>query len=81
MKKVTTARDINGHDMKKGDMVTTLHGEMTGRVCDLAMEDGMEFVQLRPIYQPYGIGVWHSADRVIFAAAGRKRTRSQTTDN
>lgn len=76
MKKIETAQDASGRKMVKGDTVNDLSGQFTGRICDLAQEDGTTFVRLRPAHQPYGQGVWYAADRVIWRSAGRQRTRS-----
>jgi len=76
MKKVTQAKDSTGRTITKGDSVTDLTGQMTGRVSDLAVEDGEQFVQIRPLHQPYAPGVWYAADRLIWQAAGRKRRSS-----
>lgn len=73
MKKVDNATDSAGRRMEKGDTVSTLTGHLTARICDLARDGEEEFVQLRPLHQPYSPGVWHSADRVMWVAAGKRR--------
>ena len=72
MKKIEIAIDINGRDMRKGDTVTTIGSMTSARIADLAEEGSEQFVSLRPVHQPYGKGVWHSADRVQWVAAGKK---------
>jgi len=34
------------------------------------------FVCVRPVFQPYGRGTWHAADRVTFVAANQRRRKS-----
>ncbi len=72
MNKIEIAIDINGRDMRKGDTVTTIGSMTSARIADLAEEGEEQFVSLRPVHQPYGKGVWHSADRVQWVAAGKK---------
>ncbi|QQE11047.1 hypothetical protein JD969_16315 [Planctomycetota bacterium] len=85
MRKVLHAIDVTGHDVDKGDTVTTLNGQMTARVCDIALDDDVldeevKFVCLRPIHQPYARGIWYSADQVMWVSKGRKRkTASKDT--
>ena len=72
-----TAEDVSGRALNKGDTVSTLNGDMTGRISDIAAEDGTIFVRLRPVHQPYGRGVWHAADRVQYVASGQRRRRTR----
>ena len=76
MRKIQTAHDMNGRPLAKGDTVTDRTSQITGRICDLASEDGAYFVRLRPLHQPYAQGVWYAADRVLFLSAARKRGSS-----
>lgn len=73
MSKIAHASDCSGRKLTKGDTVTDLAGQITGRICDIANEDGTLFVRLRPLHQPYTNGVWHAADRVLWLADARKR--------
>ena len=87
MQKVLHATDVTGHEVDKGDTVTTLNGQMTARVCDIALDDDVldeevKFVCLRPIHQPYARGIWYSSDQVMWVSKGRKRknTNKNKTD-
>ena len=78
MRKVLHAIDVTGHEVDKGDTVTTLNGQMTARVCDIAVDDEVldeevQFVCLRPIHQPYARGIWYSSDQVMWVSKGRRR--------
>jgi hypothetical protein len=75
IRKVEQVQDISGRELSKGDTVTTLSGDLTGRVCDMAIDSGAHFVLLRPAHQPYGPGIWHPADQVNRVALGRIRKR------
>ncbi len=76
IRKVERVLDVSGRELAKGDTVTTLSGDLTGRVCDMAAEAGAQFVLLRPAHQPYGPGIWHPADQVNRVAPGRVRKRT-----
>ena len=79
MQKMAHAIDISGHNMDKGDTVSTLNGQLTARICDIACDDDeMLFVCLRPIHQPYAKGVWYAADQVMWVSKGRKRKPANT---
>lgn len=78
VRKVEHVCDVSGRELTKGDTVATLSGDMTGRVCDLAVDAGAPFVLLRASHQPYGPGVWHPADQVTRVAVGRVRKRAET---
>jgi len=67
--------------MEKGDTVVTLNGQMSGRITDLAKDEDAEFVELRPMHQPYGPGVWHAADHVMWMAAGKQRKAKEQGDD
>jgi hypothetical protein len=77
MKRVKLAKDVSGRDLFKGDTVATLNGQVTGRVWELAEEDGETFVQIRPVYQPYGSAMWYASDQVIWVATPARRKRSR----
>lgn len=64
MKKVKAASDVDGRDLGKGDVVATLSGNLTAKICDLAEDMDMEFVCLRAVQHPFSKGVWHAADQV-----------------
>jgi hypothetical protein len=79
MERVSLAYDISGRSLSKGDTVSTVTGALTGRISDIAMEEETTFVCLRPVHQPYGRGVWHAADRVVYVASNtRQRSKSAT---
>lgn len=82
MNKVEKATDFNGRAIGKGDTVSVLSDHMPARVCDLALDEGNFFVRLKPVYQPYGKGIWVAADQVLWLAVGRKnkpRSRQATS--
>lgn len=64
MKKVKVANDVDGRDLQKGDIVATLSGNLTAKVCDVAEEGGMGFVCLRAVQHPFSKGIWHASDQV-----------------
>jgi uncharacterized Zn ribbon protein len=72
VKRGAMALDVNGQEIGKGDTVTTISGDLTGKVYDVRMELGTSFVRLRPVHQPYTPGIWHAADRVVRLKAARK---------
>ena len=73
MRKVKSASDMTGRKLNKGDTVMDVNGQITGRICDIADDEGTFFVRLRPVHQPYAHGVWYAADRVLWLAQGRRR--------
>lgn len=75
MQKLDEAADYSGRPVKRGDTVSTLNGQLTARVCDIADHDETVFVRLRPLHQPYGRGTWHAADRLVWIAAANRRKR------
>ena len=75
MQKTDMAYDYSGRALAKGDTVSTLSGDMTGRISDLASEDDTCFVRLRPVHQPYGRGTWYAADRLVYLASSQRRRR------
>ena len=72
MKKVATAEDVDGQELRKGDIVATLSGNLTAKVCDLAEEMGTLFVCLRAVQHPFSKGIWHAADQVQRIKAGTR---------
>jgi len=64
MKKVKSASDVDERELGKGDVVATLSGNLTAKICDLAEDMDMEFVCLRAVQHPFSKGVWHAADQV-----------------
>jgi len=58
------AYDIDGLELKRGDTVTTLTGDLTGKISDIAADDGAYFVCLKPVHRATASGEWHAADRV-----------------
>lgn len=75
MQKLDRTKDYSGRKMERGDTVSTINGHLTARVCDIASDGDTIFVRLRPLHQPYGPGVWHAADRVLWVAAANRRRR------
>ena len=83
MKKVKSASDVDGRDLGKGDVVATLSGNLTAKICDLAEDMDMEFVCLRAVQHPFSKGVWHAADQVqlIKAAPPPKGAKAEASDD
>lgn len=72
MRKTEQASDYQGRELAKGDTVALLSDNSSARISDIATDGDQEFVCLRPLHQPYGKGVWHAADRVVWLAASKK---------
>ncbi len=72
MAKVEAANDYSGRKVEKGDTVVLLNDNSSAKVADLARDGDQFFLRLRPLHQPYGKGVWHPADQVVFQSASRK---------
>jgi hypothetical protein len=68
MANVEEASDVAGVSLKEGDTVATVNGQTSGKVCEVRMEDGAEFIRVRPTHQPYGKGMWYAADQVFRVA-------------
>ena len=68
MSAIEEAQDVAGVSILEGDTVATVNGQMSGKVCEARVEDGMEFVRVRPTHQPYGKGMWYPADQVFRVA-------------
>ena len=81
IQRVDEVDDVNGRTLSVGDTVSTVSGDLTGRVCGLATDAGAYFVLLRPVHQPYGLGEWHAADRVFWVASARNRGDKSASDN
>lgn len=73
MRKVDCTTDVNGQEVHKGDTVTTISGDLTAKVYDIAVDMETAFVRLRPVHQPYQAGIWHAAEQVLRLKAGKKR--------
>ncbi len=63
-KKVPEATDVDGRELHKGDVVATITGNLTAKICDIAEDFGTLFVCLRAVQHPFSKGVWHAADQV-----------------
>jgi hypothetical protein len=73
MRKITQTSDMGGRKLAKGDTVMVLAGNVTAKVCDIALEyDNTAFVCLRAAHQPFSRGVWHAADQVMWVASARR---------
>ncbi len=63
------ARDVSGRTLAKGDTVSSVNGQMTGRVWAMQVEDeDLAFVEIKPVHQPYAKSVWYAADQLIWVA-------------
>lgn len=81
MQRITEAPDISGRALFKGDTVSTTNGQLTGKIWDLADDDGMAFVQLKPVHQPYARPVWYASDQVIWIATAKSVGRSENSSS
>ena len=72
MQKINKTNDVSGREMGVGDTVTTLNGDVTGKICDICQDSDVAFVRVRPLHQSYGQGMWHAADRTMWLSASRK---------
>jgi len=66
MRKIDDAPDLNGRPLLRGDTVTTVGGGTTGKIKDIVSDGEALFVEVRPMYQSAGKGVWHAADRLLW---------------
>jgi hypothetical protein len=66
MRKIDDAPDLNGRPLLRGDTVTTVGGGTTGKIKDIVSDEGALFVEVRPMYQSAGKGVWHASDRLLW---------------
>ena len=72
MRKLKKTHDVSGREIGVGDTVTTLMGDVTGKVCDICRDSDVYFVRVRPLHQSYGQGMWHAADRTVWLSKSRK---------
>ncbi len=72
MKKLRKSFDVDGRELQKGDLVATLSGNMTAKVCDVADEGGTQFVCLRAVQHPFSKGIWHPSDQVQRIKAAKR---------
>ncbi len=77
MQKLEQAQDVGGKTLEVGDTVTTLAGDMTGRVCDICEDSKVLFVRVRPLHQSHGRGVWHAADQTLWLSASRRKKKPE----
>ena len=81
MRKLKKTVDVSGRKICIGDMVTTLSGDVTGKICDICQDAEVTFVRVRPSHQSYGQGVWHAADRTLWIAAAKPKPKSKLKTN
>lgn len=72
MRRIPQANDADGHIVRKGDIVAPIRENFRARVCDIAIESDAEFVQLKPVHQPYSRAVWHAAEHVMWLAPAKR---------
>jgi hypothetical protein len=72
MKKIGKSNDVDGRDLQKGDIVATLSGNLTAKICDVAEEGGAQFVCLRAVQRPFSKGIWHPSDQVQRIKAAKR---------
>ncbi len=77
MSAIEEAQDVAGVSLLEGDTVATVNGQMSGKVCEARVEDGMEFVRVRPTHQPYGKGMWYPADQVFRVARPKAKAKAE----
>ena len=77
MSAIEEAQDVAGVSLLEGDTVATVNGQMSGKVCEARVEDGMEFVRVRPTHQPYGKGMWYPADQVFRVARPKAKVKAE----
>ncbi len=73
VRKIKKTTDVSGRTISVGDTVTTLNGDLTGKICDICQDAEVAFVRVRPLHQSYGQGIWHAADRTMWLATARPR--------
>lgn len=73
MTQIPETPDLNGRAMQRGDTVTSIGGDTTGKIKDIVRDDDAVFVEVRPLHRSTGKGVWHAADRLLWLAAGRSK--------
>ncbi|GEM_PF-1928534 len=72
MKKIKQSEDVNGSELLKGDIVATLSGNLTAKICDVAEDGGTQFVCLRAVQHPFSKGIWHASDQVQRIKAAKR---------
>tara|TARA_R110002111_G_scaffold113850_2_gene174779 strand:+ start:1541 stop:1843 length:303 start_codon:yes stop_codon:yes gene_type:complete len=80
MLKIDNAPDLNGRDLLRGDTVTTVGGGTTGKVKDIVDDEGALFVEVRPMYQASGKGVWHASDRLLWLSRPKTKADKPASD-
>ncbi len=81
MLKIDNAPDLNGRELLRGDTVTTVGGGTTGKVKDIVRDEGALFVEVRPMYQASGKGVWHASDRLLWLSRPNTKTTKPANDS
>ena len=86
MKRVREAPDMTGRLIRKGDTVSAVNGSDSGRVWDLKDDDGIVFVCIRPVHQPYANPVWYASDQLLWvatpaAAAAKQQAAAEKLDS
>ena len=79
MRKLKKTIDVSGRKISIGDTVTTINGDVTGKICDICQDADVTFVRVRPMHQSYGKGIWHAADRTQWLATAKPRTNPKVT--
>lgn len=80
MLKIDNAPDLNGRELLRGDTVTTVGGGTTGKIKDIVDDEGALFVEVRPLYQASGKGVWHASDRLLWLSRPSAKSGKPATD-
>lgn len=80
MTKIDDAPDLNGRALLRGDTVTTVGGGTTGKIKDIVNEEGALFVEVRPMHQAAGKGVWHASDRLLWLSRPKVKAAKPASD-
>jgi len=80
MLKIDNAPDLNGRALLRGDTVTTVGGGTTGKIKDIVDDEGALFVEVRPMYQAAGKGVWHASDRLLWLSRPSTKSSKPAAD-
>lgn len=80
MRKIDDAPDLNGRPLMRGDTVTTVGGGTTGKIKDIVSDEGALFVEVRPMYQHAGKGIWHAADRLLWLSRPKVKPTQSGSD-
>jgi len=75
----TIANDVAGHDLKVGDTITSLSGDVTGRISNICMDQETLFVRVRPMHLSSGRGIWHAADQVLWLSRPKPKAVASTS--